>query len=297
MLKRNKNENVLKSHKMNRFSWVILVFMIIYAILLLIPYVFAFITSFKSLGDFRDYMFSWTVPTLENYKKVMQEFVYPVVLKDGSSGYYDFWGMVLNSFLVSVGGAFMMTMTPCVCAYCASKFDFAIGKLLTTIVYVTMSIPIIGSTAASIQMTQFLGLHDTIVGTWFLKATFLGLNYLLYLGNFKSIPKDYTEAAYMDGAGNFRIFFRIMFPMVRNLFNLQMILGFVQIWSDYSVPMYYLPSTPTLSLAMLNFSSLSSTSVTMQMAGCMLLSLPNLVLFVLFKEKFMGNIQMGGVKG
>jgi ABC-type glycerol-3-phosphate transport system permease component len=297
MLKRNKNENVLKSHKMNRFSWVILVFMIIYAILLLIPYVFAFITSFKSLGDFRDYMFSWTVPTLENYKKVMQEFVYPVVLKDGSSGYYDFWGMVLNSFLVSVGGAFMMTMTPCVCAYCASKFDFAIGKLLTTIVYVTMSIPIIGSTAASIQMTQFLGLHDTIVGTWFLKATFLGLNYLLYLGNFKSIPKDYTEAAYMDGAGNFRIFFRIIFPMVRNLFNLQMILGFVQIWSDYSVPMYYLPSTPTLSLAMLNFSSLSSTSVTMQMAGCMLLSLPNLVLFVLFKEKFMGNIQMGGVKG
>ena len=282
---------------MNRFSSVILVFMIIYAILLLVPYVFAFITSFKSLGDFRDYMFSWTVPTLENYKKVMQEFVYPVVLKDGSSGYYDFWGMVLNSFLVSVGGAFMMTMTPCVCAYCASKFDFAIGKLLTTIVYVTMSIPIIGSTAASIQMTQFLGLHDTIVGTWFLKATFLGLNYLLYLGNFKSIPKDYTEAAYMDGAGNFRIFFRIMFPMVRNLFNLQMILGFVQIWSDYSVPMYYLPSTPTLSLAMLNFSSLSSTSVTMQMAGCMLLSLPNLVLFVLFKEKFMGNIQMGGVKG
>lgn len=297
MLKRNKNENVLKSHRMNRFSSVILVFMMIYAILLLVPYVFALMTSFKSLGDFRDYMFSWTMPTLENYKKVMQEFVYPVVLKDGSSGYYDFWGMVLNSFLVSVGGAFMMTMTPCVCAYCASKFDFAIGKIMTTIVYVTMSIPIIGSTAASIQMTQFLGLHDTIVGTWFLKATFLGLNYLLYLGNFKGIPKDYTEAAYMDGAGNFRIFFRIMFPMVRNLFNLQMILGFVQIWSDYSVPMYYLPSTPTLSLAMLNFSSLSSTSVTMQMAGCMLLSLPNLVLFVLFKEKFMGNIQMGGVKG
>ena len=145
-----------------------------------------------------------------------------------------------------------MTMTPCVCAYCASKFDFAIGKIMTTIVYVTMSIPIICSTAASIQMTQ---------------------------------------------AGNFTIFFKLMFPMVRNLFNLQMILGFVQIWSDYSVPMYYLPSTPTLSLAMLNFSSLSSTSVTMQMAGCMLLSLPNLVLFILFKEKFMGNIQMGGIKG
>lgn len=297
ILKRKPNENMLKTHRMNSFSRILLVVMVIYAILLLVPYVFALMASFKELGDFSDHMFGFTAPTLDNYKKVMQEFVYPVVLKDGSAGYYDFWGMVLTSFLVSIGGAFAMTMTPCVTAYCAAKFDFAIGKILTTIVYVTMSIPIIGTTAASIQMTHTIGIHDTIPGTWFLKATFLGMNYLLYLGNFQSIPSDYTEAAYMDGAGNFRIFFQIMFPMVRNLFNLQMILGFVQIWSDYSMPMYYLPSKPTLSLAMLNFSSLSATSVTMQMAGCMLLSLPNLVLFVLFKDKFMGNIQMGGIKG
>ena len=297
MFKRAKDDNMLKSHRMNTLSRILLVIMVVYAVILLVPYVFALMASFKELGDFSDHMFGFTKPTLENYKNVMREFVYPVVLKDGSSGYYDFWGMVLISFMVSVGGAFCMTMTPCITAYCATKFDFAIGKILTSIVYVTMSIPIIGTTAASIQMTQTLGVHDTILGTWFLKCTFLGMNYLLYMGNFKSIPNDYTEAAYMDGAGNFTIFFRIMFPMVRNLFGLQMILGFVQIWSDYSMPMYYLPSKPTLSLAMLNFSSLSATSVTMQMAGCMLLSLPTLTLFVLFKEKFMGNIQMGGIKG
>lgn len=297
MLKRKHNENQLKTHKMNSFSRVLLVFMVIYAVLLLLPYVFALISSFKELGDFADHMFGLTKPTLDNYKLVMERFTYPVVKADGSAGYYDFWGMVYNSFIVAAGGAFCATMVPCITAYCAAKFDFAIGKILTTIVYLTMSIPIIGTTAASIQMTHMIGMHDTIIGTWFLKCSFLGMNYLLYYGNFKSIPSDYTQAAYMDGAGNFTIFFRIMFPMVRNLFNLQMILGFVQIWSDYSMPMYYLPSKPTLSLAMLNFSSLSATSVTMQLAGCMVLSLPNIVLFVLFKEKFMGNIQMGGIKG
>lgn len=297
-LKRDKSNDItLKSHKMSAFSRIMLVFMIIYAIGLMLPYVFALLTSFKEFGDFSDNMFGWTTPTLENYKKVMQEFVYPVVLPDGSSGYYDFWGMVGTSFLVAVGCAFAEAITPCVCAYCSVKFDFVIGKIMTAIVYITMSIPIVGSTAASIQMTHAIGLHDTIIGTWFLRLTFLGMNYLLFQGNFKSIPSDYAESAYMDGAGNFTIFFKIMFPMVRNLFNLLMILGFVQIWSDYSIPMYYLPSKPTLSLAMLNFSSLSSTSVTMQMAGCMLLSIPNLILFVLFKDKFMGNIQMGGIKG
>lgn len=291
------NDVMLKTHKMNSFSWIMMVFMIIYAIALMTPYIFALLASFKKFGDFADNMFGWTAPTFENYQKVMKEFIYPVVLPDGSSGYYDFWGMVWTSFLVAGGCAFAQAITPCICAYCSAKFDFAIGKIMTAIVYITMSIPIVGATGASIQMTHMIGLHDSIIGTWFLRLTFLGMNYLLFQGNFKSIPSDYAESAYMDGAGNFTIFFRIMFPMVRNLFNLLMILGFVQIWSDYSMPMYYLPSKPTLSLAMLNFSSLTSVSVTMQMAGCMLLSLPNLVLFVLFKDKFMGNMQMGGIKG
>ena len=282
---------------MNRFSYIMLIFMAFYAVILLVPYIYALVVSFKDLGDFTDNMFGVSVPTLDNYRKVMAEFVYPVVLSDGSSGYYDFWGMVWNSFLVSLGGAFCATMTPCITAYCAAKFDFAISKFLTTLVYVIMAIPIVGTTAASIQMTAAIGAYDTIPGTWFLKCSFLGLNYLLYLGNFQSIPSDYAEAAYMDGAGNYTIFFRIMLPMVRNLFGLQMILGFVQIWSDYSMPLYYLPSKPTLSLAMLNFSSTAGASVTMQMAGCVLLCIPNLVLFALFKDKFMGNMQMGGIKG
>lgn len=296
-LKRKYKENEMKNHKMNTFSWIMLAMMIIYAVALLIPYIFALIISFKDLGDFADNMFGISMPTLDNYRKVMEEFTYPVVLSDGSSGYYDFWGMVLNSFLVAIGCAFCMTMVPCVVAYCAAKFDFAICKGLTPLVYIIMAVPIVGTTAASIQMTHQIGIYDTIPGTWFLKCSFLGLNYLLYLGNFQSIPSDYAEAAYMDGAGNYIIFFRIMFPMVRNLFNLQMILGFVQIWSDYSMPLYYLPSKPTLSLAMLNFSSTAGASVTMQMAGCVLLCLPNLILFVLFKDKFMGNMQMGGIKG
>lgn len=297
MISRKKKDHDLKCHKMNKFSWGLLVFMAIYAVLLLAPYVFALLSSFKSVGDFTDHMFGLTKLTLENYKKVMTGFVYPVVMENGASGYYDFWGMCTNSFLYAIGCAFCGTMTPCIVGYCSAKFDFKIGKFLTSLVYVLMTLPLVGSTGASIQMTKVIGAYDTILGAYFLKCSFLGMNYLLYYGNFKGIPSDYMDAAYMDGAGNFRVFFSIMFPMVKGLFNLQMILGFVTHWSDYTTPMFYLPSKPVLALAMLNFSELSSTSVTMQMAGCILLSIPGFLLFTLFKDKFMGNVQLGGIKG
>lgn len=297
MSKFKKNNDELREHKMNVFSWIMFGFMAVYAILLLIPFVFAFVSSFKPIADFIDNMFGWTMPSLENYLKVFTEFKYQVILKDGSAGYFDFWGLTWNSLVLAIGCVFCETMTACIVAYCSAKFDFWISKILVVLVYALMAIPIIGTTGASIQMMRNIGLYDTMIGALFLKCNFLGMDFLLYYGNFKTIPSDFTEAARMDGAGNFRIFFKIMFPMVRNLFTLQMILGFVTYWSDYNIPLYYLPSVPTLSLAMLNFNELSFTSVTMQLAGCVLLSLPCLVMFILFKDKFMGNMQMGGVKG
>ena len=272
-------------------------FCLLVAILLLFPYLFALNASFRGLGEFSDNMFGFSKLTLENYKRVFNDFVYQVVLADGSAGAYDFWGLTGNSFAYAIGGALCAAMSPCITAYCCSKFDFLIGKILTNIVYITMAIPIIGTTAASIQMTKMIGINDTLPGVWFLKCGFLGMNFLLYFGNFNSIPSDYTESAKIDGAGNFTIFFKIMFPMVKNLFSLQVILNFVSLWSDYGVPMYYLPSKPTLSLALLNFTNLSATSITMQLAGCILLCLPTLTLFIAFKDSFMGNVQMGGIKG
>ena len=62
-------------------------------------------------------------------------------------------------------------------------------------------------------------------------------------------------------------------------------------------PMYFMPSRPTLALTLLNFSELSGTTETMQMAACVLLALPGIILFICFKEKFMTNLQVGGVKG
>lgn len=294
---KNEKEEIPRKHKMNGFSWTMLVILCIYALCLMFPYFLALMSSFKTMSDFTDNMFSFTMPTLENYKNVFTEFIYPVTLSDGSPGYYDFFGLIGNSFLYAFGGAVCLAIVPCVTAYCVAKFPYFFSKIVMVVVYVCMAIPIVGSTASEIQMTHFLGIYDSIPGIWFMKCSFLGMYFLIYHGAFKSIPEDYAEAAYMDGAGNFTIFFKIMMPMVKNIISLVIVLQFVALWSDYTGSLYFLPSNPTLSLALLNFSSLSGTSATMQMAACVLLCIPSLLLFAKFNDKFMNNLQMGGIKG
>lgn len=286
-----------KVNKMNVFAYGMLVFLVIYAVCLVYPYFLALISSFKTMSDFTDNMFAFTAPTLDNYKRVFTEFIYPVTLSDGSAGYYDFFGLAVNSFTYALGGALCLAIAPCITSYCVARFPYFFSKVVMTVVYVCMAIPIVGSTASEIQMTHTLGIYDTIPGIWFMKFSFLGMYFLIYHAAFKSVPEDYAEAAYMDGAGNFTIFFRIMFPMVTNIFSLVVILQFVALWSDYTGPLYFLPSNPTLSLALLNFSESSNTSATMQMAACVLLCIPSLLLFAKFNDKFTNNTQMGGIKG
>ena len=164
-------------------------------------------------------------------------------------------------------------------------------------VYVLMALPIVGTTVSEIQMTQNLGIYNTIPGMWFLKFGFTGMYTLIFHAMFKGLPNEYVEAAYMDGAGNFSIFRRIMLPLAMNTMSVVFILTFVAFWSDYTTPLYFLPDHPTLALSLLNFTELSSTTETMQMAACVLLCIPSLILFASFTEKFTNNLQVGGIKG
>lgn len=290
-------EDALKVSRMTKGVWPFCIILIIYATCLLIPYLIGLLSSFKSLSNYVDHMFGLTELTLENYKKVITGFVYPIIMKNGAAGYYDFGGLTVNSLLYSVGGAACLTITPCIVAYCCQKFQYKLSKILVAMVYILMIVPIIGNTASTIQLTQWLGIYDTMIGHWFMKCSFLGMYFLVYYATFESIPNDYMEAVYMDGGGHYTIFFKIMLPLASKQMFTMFILQFVGLWSDYMGVLYYLPSKPTLSIALINFTSLASTTTPMQLAACMLTSIPGIVLFAKFSDKFMGSLQMGGVKG
>jgi ABC-type glycerol-3-phosphate transport system permease component len=124
--------------------------------------------------------------------------------------------------------------------------------------------------------------------------------FLVFYAGYKNLSWEYAEAGLMDGASHFKIFTRIMMPLVKTTFGAIFLLSFITYWNEYTTPMIFLQSNPTVAYGLyrFRFSSRSEiTSVTMQMTACLLVSLPIFVIFVTFKNKIMGNLTMGGLKG
>jgi ABC-type glycerol-3-phosphate transport system permease component len=203
----------------------------------------------------------------------------------------------MNSLLVAILAATASATCPLIVGYCTAMYDYKFSRFVIAGIYVLMAMPIVGSLPSEIKMMQNIGLYNKLPGVFFLKFTFCGMYCLIYNSSFKSVPKDFVEAAKIDGASDFMIFRKVMFPLVSNTFTIAFILSFVSYWADYSTVLYFMPSHPTLSLALLNFNSLSGTTETMQLAAALLLCIPSMLVFSIFSKNLTKNLQMGGIKG
>ena len=285
-----------KRKQFNAFFIIMFFFLVLYTLSLFIPLSWAIMTSLK---DANEYMLdSMGIPNVlkwSNYQVAVKHFYVQYDFKTVRIGM-----MLVNSIIHSVGCSLAVTLGNCVTAYCCAKFSkFKISGVYTAIVIFTLALPIVGSQPSEIQMFKMLGCYDSILGIIICNIRFHGLYYLVFLSAFRSIPKDYSEAAYIDGAGNFKVFFRLMLPFVSKMFFTVALIQFIQFWNDYQTPLIYLPTHPTLAYGLFKFSNSyvpAITSTPMKMAGCMVLFLPIFVVFCLFNKRIMGNIMIGGVK-
>lgn len=278
---------------------VLLIVLILYALTLIGLLFWAVITSFKSQAEFRINILGFPDKWVWNYGEVFRSFQVPVMAEDGTR-YVSMGGMILNSVIYSFGCAIASTMTPCITAYLCAKFPFRFSKVVYFIVIVTMALPIVGSLPSELLVARTFGIYDRIWLLWIMKANFLGIYFLVFHAEFKSIPKEYTEAAKIDGAGNFTILFRIMLPLVRNTIFVIMLIKFIEFWNDYQTPLVFLPSYPTLAYGVFTLATTSvnnMSTVPMRMASAVMMLIPILVVFLKFQKKIMSNVSVGGIKG
>ena len=286
------------------FAIVVLVVLITYLVSLSLPMIWGIYTSLKdSWGFIVDPVWPSFELSFENYVQAFEQFFMQVEKEvDGvqmvKTVYYE--EMMLNSIIYAVGSSFIQTAIICVTAYATSRFNFKFDKVIYTIVIVTMILPIIGSLPSELRMAKAFGLYDSIYGMFLMKANFLGMYYLVFHAMFRALPKDFDEAAYMDGAGNFTIFFKINLPLVVGTFVTVMLIKFIDFWNDYTTPMVYMPNFPTVAYGLYGFVQESTTpaksGTQIKLAACMLVFIPNFLIFIIFRNKLIGNISMGGLK-
>ena len=290
--------------KLGGLGWTILVCLLVYSLIMFTLLVFGIFSSVNTRSVYNHKIFcpagkEW-VWAFDNYIKVFNNFIIDnELLYDGTIGYANFFSMALNSIAVAGGGALVSTISFFLVSYVTAKFPYYFSKIIYTFVIVTMVIPIIGSTPSNIVILQSLGLYQTLLGEYIMKFNFLGMYFLVFYAIFQGISNDYSEAAQLDGASEFAIMVRIMLPLVMPTFSTILLIRFIESWNDYNYVLLYLRSYPTLSYGVYKMSMEKVDGMdhaTMRIASSLLVALPILTLFIIFRNKIMGNVTMGGVK-
>ena len=286
--------------KLNVLTWILLAGLVLYTVSLFTPLVWAFLKSIQEIYDYTPNKLFLPKEFAWNYGIVFEHFTVEITNAQGISESVGMPMMYLNTILYAVGCAFTLTLVPCITAYMSARFPYAFGKVLVTVVLIVMVVPIIGALPSELQFAKFFGFYDQIWGLWIMRGNFLGLYFLIFHSMWRGVPKEFTEAAKVDGASNLRILIRIMLPLARNTFFTVMLLHFIGFWNDYGTPLMWMPSHPTAAygLYVLAFTTGNDMSrIPRKMAAAMTLLIPMLIVFSIFQKRLVGNLSMGGVKG
>lgn len=282
--------------RVNVFGVVVAILLSLWAISML------YLLSWGLLASVKDHLFDFRINKLglpkkwkfSNYTYVFQQFKVPV--EGDSVGMFQ---QIVNTLIYCCSTALVATFVPCTVGYLVAKYHYKFSGIFYTVALVAMSLPIIGQYPSELSLLRNLNIYDTYFTIIFQRSGYLGVYFFVFIAMFKQVPNDFYDAASLDGASDFAIFFKIMIPMVFSTFSTIFLLIFVACWNDYQYPLMYMPSKPTLSYGLytLTTSSLQGLSnVPMRMAGCGLVMFPILVIFLIFKDKLMGNVSMGGLK-
>lgn len=265
---------------------------LVYAVTLVYPLIWLFINSLKDKLEFFENPMGLPIkPMPQNYVNVF------TVLKQDD---FNLGSMFFNSFSLVIGQV-AASLFVCACAsYVVAKYQFRGRNIVYFIAVLIMFIPTTGSLIIYFRLIQDLMLYDNWIGMVITHASGFGMNFLMLYGFFKSISWSYAEAASIDGAGNFMIFFRIMLPQAKSALVALAVLSSINVWNDYMGQMLYYPSHPTvavglqtLSLSIVQYKS----EYTLFFCAILVCTVPIIVLYACCQNFIVKNTMAGGLKG
>ena len=290
-MKRKKLKN-----RLSPITIIMLVVLILYCVLLLSMLLWTVLTSLKKPLGFNNNVIGLPKPWY--FKNIPYILEHAEIIKE--QGIVPFYEIVWNSVLYSVGCALINTAVTCVVAYLCARYECKFSKFVYSLVLVVMVIPVVGNQTSELQMAINLRLYDKMAGMLVMRATFLGIYFLVFYNMFKAVPKAYSEAAEIDGAGDFQIMVQIFFPIVANTFLTVLLINFIGYWNNYQVPMVYVPNHPTLAEYMFQITTFSKypfSKAPVQLSASLILLVPAVVIFACMHKRLLGNISIGGIKG
>lgn len=280
----------MKMHAKKRLvDTVIHVVMILVSITMLFPFVWMLSTSFKDKINAQVFPPQW----------IPDPFIW--------DAYIEVWDVtpllrgIINSMIIAIPVLVLGTLSSALAAFAFAKMDVPKKSALFMGLLSSMMIPGVVTMIPQYVVWGKLGLVDTFVPL-ILPGTLGNITMMFFFRQFLSgVPNELIDAAKLDGAGWFTIFWKIMLPAMKPAIAAQVIFWFMGIWNDFMGPLIYLDSeekyTVQLALRLLSNMSEATSEYPVIMAGAVISCLPLLVLYICFQRYFVDSMVASGLKG
>ena len=260
-----------------------------YSIMVAAPFIWTIYTSFKTSREF--YESPWSLPAKPVFDNYVNAFV-----KARIGDYF------LKSVVLTVAGLLIVTVLAVMTAYVLARFRFPFVRLFRGIYLIGLFLPAIFGIVPLFQLMKKLHIYDTVLGLSFVDAMyFLPYTVFIMMGFFATIPKEYEEAAIMDGCTHFGVLWRVMVPLAKPAILTTVIFNTLSFWNEYvmSLVMIKTDAKKTITVGLVNIMEVQkyATDWGALFAGLVIVMVPTFIVYILMQDKITDGLAAGGIKG
>jgi raffinose/stachyose/melibiose transport system permease protein len=271
----------------NLLKWV---FLLVVAVIMIFPVAYAVLGAFKSNQEltsgisilpkewrFDNFSEAWNIANFGKY----------------------IWNTLFLCFWVVFGALVTASMT----AYCINRRQF-LGRKLLIVAYTAMMFISVGPLTLRplYELAVNLGINNSLVPVVLILIGGQGVNIFILNGYMKTIPRELDEAAAIDGAGFFRIYWQIILPLARPALAVVALFEFRHTWTEYLYPLVFTLTNPDLrplsvGVAALRYNDTAATQWNLMLTGAAISIIPILIVYFFTNKSFISGLSSGALKG
>ena len=277
-----------KRRRSKRNYWLSAVAIIASVVVFVVPFLFMVVNAGKTRQEASEFSFSWPAQLqfVQNFQDVLAARDYMLVIA------------FINSTILTVVSVAILVVLSAMVAYILQRRKSRWTQLVNFLVLAGLIIP--PAVVPTIWVLQGLGLFRTMPGLILVEVAF-GISFciLLFRAFIATIPRDIDEAATIDGASPLRLFFKVIFPLLRSVAITVVVVQSVAIFNDFQNPLYFLPGddNATVQLTVYNFAGQFQSQYNLLFMDILLITIPPLIMFLFFNRQIVAGMTAGGVKG
>lgn len=253
----------------------------------IMPLLFVLLNSLKDRKEANKLRFS--LPSAfhwENYREVIQ------------NNHYEILRAFKNSGLITLLSLIVLVVTSAMAGYVIQRRKSRLTSAASKLLLVGLMVPV--SMLPTIWLLQGLKIYKTMFSMVMIETALnLPFTIMLYRGFMDTIPYEMEEAAWIDGCSKWSVFTRVIFPLLKPVTATVIILNAVTIFNDFTNPLYFYPggANVTVQLTIYNYITQFKSSYNLLFADVILITVPMVILFLIFNRRIIAGMVAGAVKG